>query len=473
MKIAAYCRVSTAKEAQLDSLHNQKRFFADYAEKHGHELVEVYADEGISGTSLKKRGAFQRLLTDAAQGRFELVVVKDISRFARNTVDFLQSIRTLKSYGINTLFLTANMESLGESEFVLTVFGAMAQEESANLSRRVKFGKKINAKKGRVPQRVFGYDRMDNFTLEINPKEAQVVREIYALYLEKGLGCRTISLELNRLGHKTKLGCDWNPRAVRRVLTNSIYCGRYVNNKYEVEDYLTGRQVRLPQQEQFHHSRPEWAIVSRAVFDRAQEQLAQRRSQYDPDHRVRYSGKYPFSTLIKCAHCGRSFCRKQYKNRIYWKCTTNDQFTAQQCDNRVKLDEQELLAQLKGYFSALVRDREGLVTAVLSELRRRRPRPRKEGTAQKRNRLMAKKARYQELYANDLMTMAELKERTAEITRALNALSQQEQPPEVQDSRETVEQLLCMEAVTNGDFRRIIHQIQVSRDGTVRIILKK
>ena len=122
------------------------------------------------------------LMRDAKLGLFEAVVVKDISRFARNTVDFLQSIRKLKALGINTMFITANMESLGESEFVLTIFGAMAQEESANLSKRVKVGKKINAQKGRVPQRIFGYDRIDNFTLKINYQEAQTVREISVSY---------------------------------------------------------------------------------------------------------------------------------------------------------------------------------------------------------------------------------------------------------------------------------------------------
>ena len=140
MKIAAYCRVSTEKEEQLDSLAHQKEFFLEYARKNGHELFHLYADEGISGTSLKKRTEFQRLMNDAQKGLFELVVVKDISRVARNTVDFLQSIRKLKTMGVNMIFITANMTSLGDSEFILTIFGAMAQEESSSLSKRVKWG---------------------------------------------------------------------------------------------------------------------------------------------------------------------------------------------------------------------------------------------------------------------------------------------------------------------------------------------
>ena len=156
MNIAAYCRVSTDKEDQLNSLEAQKEFFREYTKRSGDRLVKLYADEGISGTKIKNRKQFLQMMEDAQKGLFNMVVVKDISRFARNTVDLLQNIRRLKALGIETQFLTANMTSMGNSEFVLTVFGALAQEESANTSKRVKFGKKINAEKGRVPNLVYG-----------------------------------------------------------------------------------------------------------------------------------------------------------------------------------------------------------------------------------------------------------------------------------------------------------------------------
>lgn len=161
MNIAAYCRVSTDKEDQLNSLEAQKKFFQEYCAKTNDNLVRLYADEGISGTKTKNRKEFLKMMSDAEHGLFQMVVVKDISRFARNTVDLLLNIRKLKSMGIETQFLTANMTSMGNSEFVLTVFGALAQEESNNTSKRVKFGKKINAEKGRVPNIVFGYDSIN------------------------------------------------------------------------------------------------------------------------------------------------------------------------------------------------------------------------------------------------------------------------------------------------------------------------
>ena len=494
MKIAAYCRVSTEKDEQLDSLEHQKEFFTEFAVKNGHELVRLYADEGITGTSLKKRGEFQRLMQDAGLGIFQMVVVKDISRFARNTVDFLQSIRTLKSLGINTLFLTANMESLGESEFILTVFSALAQEESVNLSKRVKFGKKINAQKGRVPQRIFGYNRIDNFTLEINPREAEVVRAIYRLYLEEGLGCRTISLELNRLGYKTKFDCEWNPRGVRRVLMNPIYCGEYVNNKYEIKDCLEGKQVRIPTDQHFHHDRPEWAIVSREIFDRAQILLNERREKYDsgsPFKDGRHSEKHLFSTLIKCEHCGRSFYQKHYtyvNTRYYWKCQTNDQFTAEKCDNRVTITECDLLEEIRRYLSSVIQDKEQFIQEIIRELEKGsgnfQKNISKTNLQRKIKQLEEKKEKYQEMYAADVMTMVVLKEKTSYINREIKGLTAQLGQNNISDKigktsidqiriyKEEIEKFLALENITNGDLRKIITHIVVNREGEIKIYLR-
>ena len=492
MRIAAYCRVSTDKDEQLDSLNHQKEFFVEYAKRSGHELVRLYADEGISGTSLKKREEFKRLLRDAELGLFNMVVVKDISRFARNTVDALQSIRKLKSMGICTLFLTANMDSMGDSEFILTLFSAMAQEESSNLSKRVKWGKKINAEKGRVPQRIFGYDRIDNFTLEINPGEAGIVRKIFSLYNDQGLGCRTISATLNRDRDKTKLGSDWNARGVRRILVNPIYCGILINHKYEIEDFLTGRQIRLPEEEQFCHSRPAWAIVTPEAFRKAQEIMASRRTQYDsgePFMAGRYSAKHTFSTLIKCAHCGRSFTRKSYtyaNTRVYWRCVTNDQYTAEKCDNRTCLDEPELLKRLREYFASLIEDRDAFVADILAGLDKRLPASQNPEQAKreieaKRKKLLSKKSRYQEMYASDILSLTELKEKITGITEELNALDRalaQLAPDKkavetVQRYTGEIQRFLELETVTNMDMRRILDHISVDREGHVRVVLRK
>ena len=496
MKIAAYCRVSTDKTEQATSLIHQKEFFIEYAKRNGHELFRLYADEGISGTSLKKRDEFNRLMRDARCGFFQAVVVKDISRLARNTVDFLVSIRELKAMGINVIFLNANMDSMGDSEFILTLFSAMAQEESANLSKRTKFGKRLNAEKGRVPQKLFGYDRIDNFTLAINSEEARIVRKIFALYNEQGLGCRTISLTLNRDGDKTKYGNDWNARSVRRILVNPIYKGTLINHKYEIEDFLTGKQINLPAEEHFRHERPEWAIVTPEVFQKAQEIMESRRIKYDsgePFREARYSSKHVFSTLIKCEHCGRSFTRKTYtyvNTRVYWRCVTNDQYTAERCDNNVVLNESDLIQELKRYFASLITNKEAFIASVLSSLEQKIPKTddpaqSKRDMEMKRKKLLSKKDRYQEMYANDLISLAELKVKLASLMEELKAvdmdLEQIEQSALLLHNAESVirryteeiTRFLDLDTITNADMRRVLDHISVSRDGNVRIVMKK
>ncbi len=495
MKIAAYCRVSTDKEEQLDSLQHQKEFFVEYAKRNHHELYRLYADEGITGTSLKKREEFKRLMLDAELGLFQMVVVKDISRFARNTVDALQSIRKLKAMGIHTLFLTANMDTMGDSEFIITLFSAMAQEESNNLSKRVKWGKKINAEKGRVPQRIFGYDRIDKFTLTINPDEARIVRKIFSLYIHQGLGCRTISLTLNREDDKTKYGYDWNARAVRRILVNPLYCGTLVNHKYEIQDFLTGKQVNIPADQHFHHDRPDWAIISSEEFQQAQTIMDSRRKKYDsgePFREARYSGKHIFSTLIKCEHCGRSFCRKSYtyvNTRNYWKCVTNDQYTAERCDNLVKLEEPGLLDEIRKYFTARIKDKDAFIASILSSMDQSIPQLEdpavtKRDLIVRRDKLLARKSRYQDMYADDMLTAQELKAKLKKLEADLSAieddLMELTKMGKLRNSAQElaqqyigeIEKFLNLENVTNVDIRKVIDHISVNKSGKVRVVLR-
>ena len=216
----------------------------------------------------------------------------------------LESIRRLKALGIECIFVNNSLKVLGESEFIVTIMAAIAQEESANLSKRVKFGKDITSRKGRVPPRIYGYDRLDNFTLRIVPAEAEVVREIFRLYLQ-GLGCRKIAQALEERGASTKLGASWNSRGVRRVLENPIYCGHYVNHKYTVSDFLSGQIQRLPPDMHYHHDRPGGPSSPLTPFREAARLMEQRRRKSGSAPPTRYSGRYPLSTLIRCQSCGR------------------------------------------------------------------------------------------------------------------------------------------------------------------------
>ena len=270
MRYAAYCRVSTGSDEQLNSLVNQRRFFGEYVRKRNDVLVKINADRGISGKRRKQRKEFMKLHEDSTKGEFDAVLVKDISRFARNTLDFLTGIRTLKANGVDVVFVGANQKVIGESEFVLTLFAALAQEESCALSKRIIFGKKQGAREGRVPNCIYGYEKSDTYSLVVNPSEADTVQKIYAMYVLENKGLRKIASKLNEEGVPSKCKGRWNPKTVGRILENPIYAGILVNNKTETVDFLLGQKRIVPEEERFHHQRPHMAIVTKEMYDKAQ-----------------------------------------------------------------------------------------------------------------------------------------------------------------------------------------------------------
>ena len=493
MNIAAYCRVSTDKEDQLNSLEAQKEFFTEYTKRTGDTLIKLYADEGISGTKIKNRKEFLRMLADAEHGLFDMVVVKDISRFARNTVDLLQSVRKLKALGIETQFLTANMTSMGNSEFVLTIFGALAQEESANTSKRVKFGKKMNAEKGRVPNIVYGYDKTigDYFNLSINEEEAKVVRQIYKWYTEEGYGAAKIANMLNERGCKTKRGCNWSQNAVCRILTNEIYTGKIINGKEEVADFLTGQRKEKDESEWMVVVRPELRMIEDEVFDRAQEILKGRHMSFHMTHE-RQSNKHLFSTLIKCKDCGWSFRRtvRQYNNTyVRWVCSGHNGRGADRCPNAVTVDEEDLIQALREYFTDVLSKKKKVIDYVVKEFQRvykakdENLEYEKELNAEL-NRLRKAREKYMDMYTDDLISREELNEKIGgmrkEIERLENELkmvsyhlTKGEQLEAILSSTfKTMEDVTDVHEMTNVQLKRLIKKIEVDKDGNVDIYLR-
>ena len=493
MNIAAYCRVSTDKEDQLNSLEAQKEFFTEYTKRTGDNLIKLYADEGISGTKIKNRKEFLRMLADAEHGLFDMVVVKDISRFARNTVDLLQSVRKLKALGIETQFLTANMTSMGNSEFVLTIFGALAQEESANTSKRVKFGKKMNAEKGRVPNIVYGYGKTigDFFNLSVNEEEAKVVRQIYKWYTEEGYGAAKIANMLNERGCKTKRGCNWSQNAVCRILTNEIYTGKIINGKEEVADFLTGQRKEKDESEWMVVVRPELRMIEDEVFDRAQEILKGRHTSFHMTHE-RQSNKHLFSTLIKCKDCGWSFRRtvRQYKNTyVRWVCSGHNGRGADSCPNAVTVDEEELIQALQEYFTDVLSKKKRVIDYVVKEFQRvyktkDENLEYEKGLNAELNRLRKAREKYMDMYTDDLISREELNEKIGgmrkEIERLENELkmvsyhlTKGEQLEAILSSTfKTMEDVTDVHEMTNVQLKRLIKKIEVDKDGNVDIYLR-
>ncbi len=495
MRLVAYCRVSTEKEAQLESLENQKTFFEEFAEKQGHNLIRIYADEGISGKQTANRKEFMRMLEDAKRGLFDMVVVKDISRFARNTVDFLNATRELRRENIEVQFLSNNQTILGGSEFVLTLFSALAQEESQNLSKRVRFGKKENARKGRVPNLIYGYDQTDTFHLAVNEEEAAVVRQIFKLYTKEGYGSRKIALSLNEAGIRGKRNGLWCSKTVRRLLTNPIYCGTLINNKYETVDFITGKQVLLPESEHFVHDRPELAIIPKETFCRALAIMEQRRQlhqTHDTHMPGRYSTKHLFSTLIQCGHCGYSFSRKvyRYKNTyIRWRCPMNDQYTASRCPNHFAVDEGELTQRLTAYLGGFVEHKSEFIASVMQEYQRQYQKTIQqydlEGTQKQLLKMESLKDKYKNMYARDIITIEELeanikkieqeKERIQQVVKQAQSLCVpfREDEDAVQQAASKIERFLNLGTWTNVELREILDKIIVHQDGNIKVYLKR
>ena len=493
MNIAAYCRVSTDKADQLNSLEAQKEFFSEYTKRTGDTLVRLYADEGISGTKIKNRKEFLRMMSDAEHGLFDMVVVKDISRFARNTVDLLQNVRKLKSLGIETQFLTANMTSMGNSEFVLTIFGALAQEESANTSKRVKFGKKMNAEKGRVPNIVYGYDKTigDYFNLEINKEEARNVRQIYKWYIDEGYGAAKIANMLNEQGIKTKRNCAWSQNAICRILTNELYTGKIINGKEEVEDFLTGVRTTKEESEWLITDKPELRIIEPEIFDKAQEVLKSRHKAFKLN-KERQSNKYIFSTLIKCKECGWSFRRtvRTYKNTyIRWVCSGHNGKGVDNCPNAVTIDEAELIQALDEYFKEILKDKKNIINRIVKEFNRIYKK--KEDNEQYENELMTELAKlkktrekYMDMYTDDLISREELNEKIGGMKKKIEKLENELKLVEynlnkgdqleeiVQHTFKNIEGITSVADMTNEQLKQIIQKIEVDKEGNVDIYLR-
>ena len=497
MKIAAYCRVSTEKEAQIDSLEKQIEFFNEFTKKNGYELYKLYADEGISGKQIKHRKQFQQMMQDAKAKKFDKVVVKDVSRFARNTVDLLQSVRELKSYGVQVDFLNNGEVMEGGSEFILTILGAMAQQESANMSKRVKFGKDITAKKGRVPNLVFGYDKIpdERYTLKINEEEAKIVKEIFESYVYKGIGTTKIAWNLNDRGIRTKkTKSKWVQTSIVRMLKNPIYTGRVTNKKSEVTDFITGTRKELPEEEWIVVERPEMRIISDELFNRAQELLEQRSNEFKLNNK-REKTEYVFSTLIYCKHCGYSFRRIKRKytadgpEYIRWVCSGRNSMGVNHCPNTTVIDEEELLNAIKIYLKSIIKNKKDFMKAVekefekITKLRENNERS-EESLLKEIEKVTVKKQKYMEMFQNEIINIQELKKYTnplnediARLERELKLITSEIKEKDVLEKElnktiKTVDDILNNQTVTNAMLKTIIDVIEVDSDSNVEVRLK-
>lgn len=326
LRVAAYARVSTDKEDQTNSLLSQRSYFADYITHHeGWQLSEVYYDEGISGTQIKKRSGFKKMIQDALNGDVDLIITKEVARFARNTVDTLSYTRKLKSAGVGVIFTIDNIDTRdADGELRLTIMASIAQEESRKTSERVKWGQKRQMEKGVVFGRdLLGYT-VQNGQLHINEEEVPIVQAIFHKYTNEGKGTWTIANELLAEGMRPKRIALWSNVVILRVLRNEKYVGDLCQKKTYTPDYLThSKKYNRGEEEMVYLKEHHEPIIDRDLWNRTQEEL-KRRSPSE-EQKSKHSNRYWCSGKIHCAECGCRYVsrtKKLMSGDVYkaWRC---------------------------------------------------------------------------------------------------------------------------------------------------------
>ena len=357
-RVAAYCRVSTDSEEQLNSYEAQKSYYTQkIADSPDWEMAGIYADEGISGTSMKKRTEFKKMITACKRGHIDLIITKSLSRFARNTVDCLETVRLLKANGIGVYFEKENINTLTESsEFLITLFSGFAQAESESLSKNIAWGKQKSAEAGKVDfqyKKMLGYRKGVDGQPEIVPEEAEIIRRIYRRYLA-GCSLGQIKQELEQDNIPTAQKVErWSSAVIHNILTNEKYMGDALLQKTYITDCITKKvKKNMGERPMYYVENNHPAIIPRETFDQVQKEMTRRSSKRKVLQKSgktelgKYSGKYALTELLVCGECGSPYKRVTWarngKKRIVWRCVSRLEFGTKYCHNSPTLDESRL-----------------------------------------------------------------------------------------------------------------------------------
>lgn len=363
-RVAAYCRVSTKQEEQLNSYDVQRKF---YTEKINAEpkwtLVGIFADKGITGTSVKKRDEFNKLMRLCKRGKVDMIITKSISRFARNTVDCLKYTRMLKDLGVDVYFEEQGIHSTQPgAEFYITIYGSIAQSESENISANVKWGKAQSAKEGNVPfhyKNFLGYRKGEDGKPEIDPEQAEIVKRIYERFLA-GDSLATIADDLNADGIPTPSGeGEWRRGRIASILTNEKYKGDAILNKTYIADCLSKKvKVNNGERPKYYVENNHPAIIDSGTFGRVQEELARRNGKRKvkqvgtKTEQGKYSSKYALTELLICGECGTPYRRCTWtakgKKKIVWRCINRLDYGKKYCHESPTIEESVLQEAIMG-----------------------------------------------------------------------------------------------------------------------------
>ena len=371
IRVGAYCRVSTDQDDQKNSFDNQVSHYTRYIdEKPEYQLVDIYTDEGITGTNTKKREGFNRMIADCEAGKIDLVITKSISRFARNTQDCLHYSRKLKALGIGIIFEKENINTMDASgELLFTILSSLAQEESRNISENSKWGIRHNFRQGIIhinAMNFMGYDVDDDRKLVINPEQAKIVKRIFREFLE-GWTPNEIAKRLNDDKVKGVHGKpSWTGKTISGMLINEKYKGDARLQKSFTEDYLTKRRViNEGQIEQYYVKDSHKAIIPRAEWEAVQMEM-ERRKEYCREVGAKQYGfaslDSPFVTKLVCTHCGAVYKRKCWSNRgqYVWVCRNREQRNGGTCRAQ-NIKDKDIRRAFVVSWNSVVKERDKLI----------------------------------------------------------------------------------------------------------------
>lgn len=355
LRVAAYCRVSTKQDEQLNSYEVQRTHYEERIRTEPKwSLVGIFADKGITGTSMKKRDEFNKMLRLCYKGKIDMIIVKSISRFARNTLDVIKITRKLREINVDVYFEEQGIHSIDPaSEFYITIYGSIAQSESENISANVKWGKAQSAKQGNVPfqcKHFLGYTKNTDGEIEIVPEEAEIIREIYERYLS-GESLHGIKCYLEAKEIPTPAGCSvWRQETIRSILTNEKYKGDAIINKTYVSDCISKRvKANNGERTKYYIENNHPAIIDAGTFARVQEEIARRSGKPKVKQKgtktelSRYSSRYALSELLICGECRTPYRRCTWtakgKRKIVWRCINRLDYGKKYCHHSPSIEE--------------------------------------------------------------------------------------------------------------------------------------
>ena len=356
--MVAYCRVSTKQEEQLNSYETQKNYYTERINAEPNwTLVAIFADKGITGTSVKNRDEFNKMIKLCKRGKVDMIITKSISRFARNTLDCLKYTRMLKAIGVDVFFEEQGIHSTQPgAEFYITIYGSIAQSESENISANVKFGKAQSAREGNVAfhyKNFLGYRKGEDGKPEIVPEEAETIRFIYESFLA-GDSFGGIKAKLEEKGILSPSGTPtWRYSTIQSILTNEKYAGDAIINKTYIEDCISKKvKVNNGERQKFYVENNHPAIIDRATFARVQEELARRNGKLKvkqvgtKTEQGKYSSKFALTELLVCGECKTPYRRCTWtvkgKKKIVWRCINRLDYGKKYCHESPTVEESVL-----------------------------------------------------------------------------------------------------------------------------------